>query len=392
MNKILVHNNWDPLEEIWLGDVWPSHFYDDIKDSAVRDAWYQVTEWTKEDLANLQKKLEEFNVVVRRPYVDGPKELYTDKDQGAPTYGKLLKPPITPRDCNAVIGDNLYFSDGQLINCYRPLLDSYDQNYVKSSNNINKIPFVSGANIVKLGQDIIFDREHHAVIKRGSKVETQDLKNSIFEDFYNFSQREIESFSQDYRMIYTANGGHADGCFMPVKPGLLLATGYWNDYDVFFPGWQTLNLSSPTYAHFTKGQRNSGRWMVPGLNAPPHFNEYIEKYCPEWIGNFTETIFEVNMVMIDENNMLCSGEHPTLFKALEHHGVTPHIVPFRCRTFWDGNIHCITLDIRRRAEKKDYFPERGANGLHMVRSELFDNNTEKFMSEYQQWLETTGRN
>ena len=65
MNKILVHNNWDPLEEIWVGDVWPSHFYDDIKDSRIRDAFYQVTEWTKQDLNALQKKFEEFGANFR---------------------------------------------------------------------------------------------------------------------------------------------------------------------------------------------------------------------------------------------------------------------------------------------------------------------------------------
>ena len=88
MNEILVHNNWDPLEEIWLGDVWPAHFYDDLEPE-IRDSFYQLTEWTKQDLDNVEKKLKEFNVVVKRPYVDGDKSLYLD-----PTTNKLLKPPI----------------------------------------------------------------------------------------------------------------------------------------------------------------------------------------------------------------------------------------------------------------------------------------------------------
>ena len=40
---INVHNNWDPLEEIWLGDTWPTNFYDNIKNTEVKDAFYQLT-------------------------------------------------------------------------------------------------------------------------------------------------------------------------------------------------------------------------------------------------------------------------------------------------------------------------------------------------------------
>ena len=69
MSKVNVHNNWDPLEEIWLGDTWPANFYDD-ETAEVRDAFYELTEWTKTDLVAIQKKFEEFGVVVRRPVID----------------------------------------------------------------------------------------------------------------------------------------------------------------------------------------------------------------------------------------------------------------------------------------------------------------------------------
>lgn len=369
MNEILVHNNWDPLEEIWLGDVWPTHFYDDLEPE-VRDTFYQITEWTKEDLNNVQKKLEEFNVVVKRPYVDGDKSLYLDPNK------KLFKPPITPRDNNAVVGNTLFFGDHPLKHCYDPLLKDYPQ------EKIIKNHYLSGACLVKLGQDIIIDGFNYMNDKN-------DLE-TVFKEFYYNQQKAFSSLS-DYRIHYATNGGHVDGCFMPIKEGLLLATDYWKDYDLTFPGWETIVLNAPTYhAYKSWNGQNGHRWMVPGEKSYPHFNEYLEKYCHEWIGNFKETYFEVNIVMIDEKNMLCMGEHPTLFEKLEKHGVNCHVVPFRTRTFWDGGLHCITLDIRRRAVMKDYFPERGKLGIVSVLSTYFNNDSNAFLSGYEIWKKIKG--
>jgi len=371
MDEILVHNNWDPLEEIWLGDVWPTHFYDDLEPE-LRDAFCQITEWTKEDLNKIQKKLEEFNVIVKRPYVDGDKSLYLNVDNN-----KLCKPPITPRDNNCVVGKKLFFGDNTLHHCFDPLLKDYPQ------EQIIKDKYLSGANTVKLGKDIIIDGYNY--------FENKDDIERVYLELWH-RQRNAFTFLSDYRIQYATNGGHVDGCFMPVKEGLLLATNYWTDYELTFPGWETIALNTPTYHNHKWGNGHNGqRWMVPGVRSYPHFNEYLEKYCNEWIGNFKETYFEVNIVMLDEKNMLCMGEHPTLFKTLEKHGVTCHVVPFRARTFWDGGLHCITLDIRRKAVMKDYFPERGSpRGVVSVLSKYFNNDTELFNASYKDWKTSKG--
>ena len=33
-------------------------------------------------------------------------------------------------------------------------------------------------------------------------------------------------------------------------------------------------------------------------------------------------------------------------------------VPWRHRWFWDGGLHCITLDLVRQGVQQDYFPDR----------------------------------
>ena len=363
MNKILVHNNWDPLEEIWLGDVWPENFYDDLTPK-LQDTFCQITEWTKQDLNIIQKKLEEFNVVVRRPDVSGDKSKFIDSKTG-----NLLKPPITPRDNSSVVGDNLYFSDNSLYEAYKPLLDLYP-----SENILYKK--LNGSDIVKIGKDIIVDQYAEFGLRNSE---------AVFSAF-NMFEKEHALLLNDYRIHFSTNGGHTDGCFMPLKPGLILATNYWPDYNVTFPGWKLIELKNPTYSGSNVGNLFNGRWAIPGMMPYPQFNEYLEKNCEDWIGNYTETYFEVNVLMLDEKNMLCMGQHDEVFRALEKEGITCHVVPFRTRAFWDGGLHCITLDIRRRAEMKDYFPERGAMGLSSFMNNIFPTK-DYFLKRYNIWKE-----
>jgi len=348
MTKISSHNSWDKLEEIWLGDVWPEHFYDDL-DPEVKDAFYKLTEITKEDLNIIQKKFEEFGVTVRRPTFK-EKENYI-----IPGVNKLSKPPITPRDEGCVIGDTLYLNYGGK-NPWEDVVTNYDKDKVIITNELEK--HLMSANIARIGRDIIFDHLY---------------TTEPDEHYFKRLQHLIDEFGDNYRIHFTMNGGHSDGCFATPKPELLLCTEYFSDYDVFFPGWKRINLREPTYAksRFVNKSGSSAGWKKwhiadDGKFISPHFNSYLENYCLDWIGDYTETYFEVNTVMLDEKNIMCLGEHEELFKEFERNGITPHVVPFRARTFWDGGLHCLTLDIRRQGELVDYFPDRGAYGKGIV--------------------------
>ena len=45
---------------------------------------------------------------------------------------------------------------------------------------------------------------------------------------------------------------------------------------------------------------------------------------------------------------------------LKKHNMEPVYVPWRHRYFWDGGLHCITLDLEREGGQEDYFPDRSA--------------------------------
>ena len=394
MPVVNSHNGWDPLEEVWLGDVWPKSFYDDLEPD-IRDAFHLLTDMTKEDLDNTQKFLEDWGVIVRRPFIDeNRKDLYLNRQ------GKLFKPPISIRDTNCVIGNTLYSSSPYNYDagCWEHVLKEYRKD---PDVQFKTRPWIIGPSTTRLGRDIMFDRNMCPEYLE-SQWDQATKNRYLHNDWVRWKQMYPKAFEKDYRCHYTTNGGHSDGCFAPLRPGLILTTKYFKDYDLFYPGWDRISLADPTYSIVSQGKTMNqlrhmsdsdwlafeqraltaatGKWTLPG-DVAPTFNEYVNKYCKSWVGNYLETYFEVNVLVLDPNNILCIGPHDSVFKALEGYGIKAHITPFRTRTFWDGGMHCITLDIRRRGELQDYFPERGDYGIGICKTELPDEDFQTLITE-----------
>ena len=106
-------------------------------------------------------------------------------------------------------------------------------------------------------------------------------------------------------------------------------------------------------------QRTGGRWWIEGQSYDDTLVNYIDKWLYHWVNYVEETVFDVNMLVIDKNNVICSNYNEKVFKKFDEYGITPHVVNFRHRFFWDGGIHCVTSDLDREGEREDYFPERG---------------------------------
>ncbi len=366
---ISAWNGWDPLTEVWLGDCWPPEFFEYLK-SDVRDTFQRISEMTREDLNKIQTFLEDRGITVRRPQILPNYENYIASN------GALVKPPICPRDFGAVLGETLYVSDEEfyLFNARRtqstwqPWIDYYRSqgHRVIQTGGVK----ISSANIVRLGRDLIWDDCFPKAYFDGTlnRREKMEMRYSKHRDFVDKVDPEL---TQQFRIHYTNNGGHADACLSPLRPGLLVGTKYWPFYEETMPGWETIMLlDKPEWHDHKWGNyfvKNPGqiKWFVPDHvnEVSMTFNKYVELYAKDWIGNYRETYFEVNMLVLDKNNVACIGEHPGLFKELESRGITPHVLPFRCRSFWDGGLHCITLDISRIGVCEDYWPERGLPGL-----------------------------
>ena len=330
------YNSWSPLKEIWLGDCYPKNFYDHL-DNEVKECFHKITEITQEDLKIIQSKLEQLGVTVRRPSYHKIED-YLNNDT-------LEKPHITPRDFYFSHKDKLYFNDN--FGGGRPWYDTIDLYKKNRLINLEKRLLVglqiNGSNVVRVGKDIYFDLAYDKIDK---EIQINMFKEHVYPYF------------KDFRCHLLFNGGHIDGCFAILKPGLILASRYFQDYGATFPGWEIIQLDRPEFQNFKKktiGFQAAKNWYVPNLAKNNFFNEYIIKYALDWVGNFKETYFDINCLVVDEKNVLMLGDNEPLFDALYKKGINVHSVPFRARTFWDGGLHCLTVDILRDSSLIDYF-------------------------------------
>ena len=166
----------------------------------------------------------------------------------------------------------------------------------------------------------------------------------------------------DHRKHFLHVGGHTDGCFSAVKPGLIITLRDIQNYEKTFPNWDVVTLPGESWdkvdGFMKMKKKNRGRWWVAGEEDNDDLIDYIDSWMDHWVTYVEESVFDTNMLVLDENNVIVNGYNEKVFDAFERHNITPHIINFRHRYFWDGGLHCITSDIVREGEQKDYFPER----------------------------------
>jgi hypothetical protein len=340
MSLVNSHCGFSPLEEVWLGDVYPYEFYDHLPNS-IRDAFYTITEWSREDLSRIEKKLQELGVIVRRPQ-------YRSIDDFLDSNDNLIKPAIACRDDTLVLGNKMFHLRNQFRkNPWQEWLDLYRESgseIIETSEG----PWacVSPPCMVRLGKDLYIDWIYH-----------QHVWGMVTEP--------LVELAKNYRVHVSMIDGHSDCVFCPVAEGLILTTSYKKSYSKTFPNWEIFNINHSE----RKKPLNMGggfhQWHVPDKNigANKQFAQHIQTKAQDWIGSYIETVFDVNLLIVDEKNILSVGEDEEVFKFLEQKGYTVHSFDFRCRNFWDGGMHCLTNDIRRKGDLKDYFPDRGTAKL-----------------------------
>jgi hypothetical protein len=327
-----------PLKEVWLGDCYPESFYDHLPND-IADPFRLITEWTKKDLNSVQTFLESRNIIVKRPTFDSI-DNYLDANDD------LEKPPICPRDHYFVLDKTLYsLHNKSKRDQWHNVMDKYKCDGFDVQSPIDQpINCVHPPAVVRVGRDLFIDVVSH-------------------EHVWGFVSEWAVNQAKNYRVNICNTSGHSDGVFCPVASGLIISSHYKTDYSQSFPGWEVLKISDPTLHNnsYTKD------WHVndPNIDNNKTFNKYIQECASSWVGNFKETVYEVNMLVIDQHNVIAMKEYPELSKYLESNGITMHVFDFRTRSFWDGGWHCLTLDIHREdLQTTDLFPCHGENGVY----------------------------
>jgi glycine amidinotransferase/scyllo-inosamine-4-phosphate amidinotransferase 1 len=74
----------------------------------------------------------------------------------------------------------------------------------------------------------------------------------------------------------------------------------------------------------------------------------------KWTGFVAETVFDVNCLVLDEENVIFSAYNKDVFDFCHKHKINPIISELRHSYFWDGGISCCTQDLRRRGGLETY--------------------------------------
>ena len=201
--------------------------------------------------------------------------------------------------------------------------------------------YINSACMWRLGEDLFFNYVN--------------LINKLNEESFLGKWRKL---FPDFRVHGVDTPGHGDGAMHPVKEGLIIAVREEEIYKDFYPGWEVVTIESPwkKMKGFLKMKgKNRGRWWIEGEEENQDLIDYIDTWLDHWVTYAEESVFDVNVLPIDEQNCIVNGYDKKIFDAFDRHGITPHIVNFRHRWFWDGGLHCITSDIHREGNMKTFW-------------------------------------
>ena len=335
----MINSNFGftPLKEVWLGDCYPESWYDHLPNE-IADPFRQITEWTKQDTGKLQKFLENRGVVVKRPVFNSIIDHLDYNDN-------LVKPPICPRDNYLVLDKTLYSLHNKLEkDPWKHTMDEYKNlGYDVQEPMHQPINCVFPPSLVRIGHDLYLDIHTHSEV-------------------WGFICEWMVNTARNYRVNISETFGHTDAVFCPIAPGLIVSSHYKTKYNQSFPGWEVFKVPE----ELTNLDPSDNKWLTNNsvIDNNKAFSQHVLNLAGDWVGNFRETVFEVNMLVLDDKNIVAMKEYPPLTEWLDKKGITIHYFDLRPRSFWDGGWHCLTLDIHREDTKIDLFPERGKNGVY----------------------------
>ena len=321
---------FDPLKHCWIGSGFKVELFQDLdifKNKKIMDPIKRIADETEEDYQILEKILKSAGVITHRSFLDINK---------VKSLKNIFRPPVCPRDHFAVLGEKLYAVSLGLPG-FSDVLKQIDR---KNLDIKNTDALISTANMCRVGKDVWWDV-------------TEGTSDEIVKEYKTKWEHE------GFRVHVSRRGYHSDGSFCVVKPGCIVSLKDVQDYESEFPGWDVLYLPDQSWSKvdpFMKMKdKVGGQWWLRGEEHNNELIHFINTWLNDWVGYVEETVFDVNMLSIDQNTIICNNYNKEVFAYFKTHKVEPIIFNFRHRFFWDGGIHCITQDLYREGKQEDYF-------------------------------------
>jgi len=341
-------NEWDPLAEVIVGNPLgarfptadPSTQVAEFPDRSLEEIPQgpfpqRIIEETEEDLSEFIAVLERQGVTVKRPETWPHEATFSTIDWESKGFYNYC-----PRDVMLVIGDHIietpnvirsraqesfsyrtmmvdYLKSGaKWYSAPRPrLLDSLFDVDLNAPTPHNDEPAFDAANVLRLGQDLIY-----LVSGTGNRLGGQWLQTILGDTF---------------RVHFLENvyyGSHIDSTFVALRPGLMLCN--------------PARVNDDTLPAILK------QWEIiyspPMENTDKHDADYLSKSIgSEWI--------DMNLFSISPDLVAVDRDQTALIKLLEKHGLDVAPLKIRHSKLLGGGFHCVTLDIRRDGTLQRYF-------------------------------------
>jgi N-dimethylarginine dimethylaminohydrolase len=349
MSRVWSCNEWDPLEEVIVGNPLQARFptpdlssqlaeFPDRSLAEIPRGPFpdKIIEETEEDLNKFVQVLTDLGVTVRRPQTWPHEARFSTihwESQGYYNY--------CPRDIMMVIGDqiietpNVIRSRAQEAFSYRKLLMEYMESGARwysapkpmlldslfqgvdltKPTPRNDEPAFDAANVLRLGQDLIY-----LVSATGNELGGRWLQTILGDKFR-------VHFLKD---VYY--GSHIDSTLVALRPGLLLCN--------------PSRVNNDTLPNVLR------QWKV--IYSPPMENtgRYDADYLSKCIGS---DWIDMNAFSVNPNLVVVDSDQTALMRLLEKEGLDVIPLKFRHSKMMGGGPHCTTLDIRRAGALQRYF-------------------------------------
>ena len=358
------HNEWDQLEEVIVGDGFPTSlplldysfklfFHENLWDEKHYEFGDQtIQKWHceehAEDLDKFCNLLKSLNVKVKRP--KKPKQLSKVK---TPLWSSTIHPALNVRDMAMVVGDTIiespptcryrYFENdylhhlfleyfkqgGRWIQAPKPLMtdNSFDLSWIDEEDGKQYYQDIKQKeHYMDCGLEIMFDAAN--CVRLGSHI-LMNVANKNQELGARWLQ---QTLGDKYKVLTTSVAdSHIDSSFLPLRPGLAIIT------KKYIKERLPAELQSWDLVYMPMKQRSQSEKAAQGIKlASPRI--------------------ELNVFSISPELIICHPQYKVeLNKALSKYGITAIGTPFRHCEIFSGAHHCTTLDIRRKSKYENYF-------------------------------------
>lgn len=350
----MVFTEYDPLEEVIVADSYQPGDLDHLFPDKNLSSFNRILEETKQDFDGLSEFLMSGGIKVHRPEV----LKYPNHIKMSGFEINFPMGPTVPRDQYKVQGKTIlqtytsltdrYFDN---LSYYKIFADMFTQGYNWISQPAPPLIDVTPSDVWYVSDQIYHTRLKDRVLFHtatmfpvGDKIiiNSQGPGNDLGYQWLRMNLPEYEFIENTGSRV--RNYGHIDHGFVMIDDETVIHSGLeW----VPLPLRHLKQIDVSAYLQEAKTQQYIEDYT--GIGGRYEL-AWIDKYLENWRGYNQDVCFDLNVLIIDRNNIVFARHLPELFTYLKTFGIDCHVCEQRHQLYWEGGVHCSTLDIKRRGE------------------------------------------